>query len=96
MSLIKMVLGINYFNIKFLMQKRLYFLIATLMLMVSSVVAQVTTSSISGKVTSGSEEIIGATIKAVHVPSGTVYQSVTNVNGRYSIQGMRPGGPGMF
>ena len=75
------------------MQKRLYFLIATLMLMVSSVVAQVTTSSISGKVTSGSEEIIGATIKAVHVPSGTVYQSVTNVNGRYSIQGMRPGGP---
>ena len=63
------------------------------MLMASSVVAQVTTSSVSGKVTSNGEEIIGATVKAVHVPSGTVYQSVTNVNGRYAIQGMRPGGP---
>ena len=66
MSLIKMVLGINYFNIKFLMQKRLYFLIATLMLMVSSVVAQVTTSGLSGRVSADGEDVIGATVKAVH------------------------------
>ena len=37
------------------MQKRLYFLIATLMLMVSSVVAQVTTSGLSGRVSADGE-----------------------------------------
>src|SRR5574344_2303309 len=75
------------------MQKKLYVMIAAFMLMISSAVAQVTTSSVSGKVTSGSEDIIGATIKVVHEPSGTVYRAVTNQDGRYSIQGMRPGGP---
>ena len=78
MSLIKMVLGINYFNIKFLMQKRLYFLIATLMLMVSSVVAQVTTSGLSGRVSADGDDVIGATVEAVHTPSGTKYVAVTN------------------
>ena len=61
--------------------------------MVSTAMAQITTSGISGKVTANGEDIIGATIKAVHQPSGTVYRAVTNMDGRYSIQGMRPGGP---
>lgn len=55
--------------------------------------AQITTSSVSGKITANGEDVIGATIKAVHQPSGTVYRAVTNIDGRYSIQGMRPGGP---
>ena len=55
--------------------------------------AQITTSSVSGKITANGEDVIGATIKAVHQPSGTVYRAVTNMDGRYSIQGMRPGGP---
>ena len=93
MSLIKMVLGINYFNIKFLMQKRLYFLIATLMLMVSSVVAQVTTSGLSGRVSADGEDVIGATVEAVHTPSGTKYVAVTNTKGQFNINGMRSGGP---
>lgn len=78
------------------MQKRLFFLIAAVMMVCSSVMAQVTTSSMSGKVTLGTatgEAIIGATIQAVHEPSGTRYATVTNVNGLYSIQGMRAGGP---
>ena len=61
--------------------------------MVTTAMAQITTSSVSGKITADGEDVIGATIKAVHQPSGTVYRAVTNMDGRYSIQGMRPGGP---
>ena len=75
------------------MQKRLHLLVALLAFMVSTAMAQITTSGISGKVTANGEDIIGATIKAVHQPSGTVYRAVTNIDVRYSIQGMRPGGP---
>ena len=57
--------------------------------------AQVTNSALSGKVTmqDTKEEIIGATVQAVHEPSGTKYAAVTNVSGRFTIQGMRNGGP---
>lgn len=77
------------------MQKKLHLLIAMMVFMVSSAMAQVTTSALSGKVTleGTGEEVIGATIQAVHVPSGTKYAAVTNADGRYSIQGMRAGGP---
>ena len=85
------VLLINFY--KKGMQKRLHLLVALLAFMVSTAMAQITTSGISGKVTANGEDIIGATIKAVHQPSGTVYRAVTNIDGRYSIQGMRPGGP---
>ena len=55
--------------------------------------AQITTSSLSGQVTEkGGEPIIGASVVALHQPSGTRYSAVTNINGRYSIQGMRVGG----
>ena len=75
------------------MKKRLHLLVALLAFMVTTAMAQITTSSVSGKITANGEDVIGATIKAVHQPSGTVYRAVTNIDGRYSIQGMRPGGP---
>ena len=56
--------------------------------------AQVTTSALSGVVTDENQQaMIGATITALHTPSGTKYNAVTNIDGRYTIQGMRPGGP---
>jgi hypothetical protein len=56
--------------------------------------AQVTTSSISGRATDANNEaIIGATVQAVHEPSGAYYGGVTNTDGHYTIQGMRVGGP---
>lgn len=75
------------------MQKRLQLLLALLAFVVTSAMAQITTSGISGKISSNGETVIGATVTATHQPSGTVYRAVTNVDGRYTIQGMRPGGP---
>lgn len=77
------------------MQKRILFLVSMMMIVCHSIMAQVTTSSMSGRVTlkETGEELIGATIQAVHMPSGTSYGAVTNANGRFNIQGMRTGGP---
>ena len=78
------------------MQKRILFLIAAVMVMISSAMAQMTTSGVSGKVTmndADGEEVIGASVMAVHVPSGTRYHAITNAKGAFAIQGMRAGGP---
>ena len=79
-----------------MMQKRLFFLIAMMLMVSTTIIAQVTTSSMSGKVTIGDangESIIGATVQAVHEPSGTRYTAVTNIDGLFTMQGMRTGGP---
>lgn len=75
------------------MQKRLLFLFMLLVSFTTAMMAQITTSGMSGKVTADGEDVIGATIEVVHVPSGTKYQAVTNAKGMYAINGMRPGGP---
>lgn len=75
------------------MQKRLFTLVVMLTAIFASALAQVTTSGISGKVLSAGDDVIGATVTATHKPSGTVYRAVTNIDGRFSIQGMRVGGP---
>ena len=77
------------------MQKRILFLLASLLAITIQVTAQITSSSMSGKVTlkSTGETAVGATVIAVHEPSGTRYASVSNADGRYNIQGMRVGGP---
>ena len=78
------------------MQKRLLFLVAMMLTFSLTLMAQITTSSMAGKVTldgSDGEEVIGATVIAIHEPSGTRYTAVTNTTGRFSIQGMRTGGP---
>ena len=76
------------------MSKRLLFM-AMMLTSVLTLMAQVTTSALSGKVTMADtkEEVIGATIQEIHQPSGTKYAAVTNSNGRFTIQGMRNGGP---
>ncbi len=56
--------------------------------------AQVTTSSISGSIKqSNGEALQGATITAIHVPSGTKYETVTTKSGSFTLPGLRPGGP---
>lgn len=75
--------------------RRILFLTAMMLTCTLTVMAQLTTSALSGKVTmqDTKEEVIGATIQVVHDPSGTKYNAVTNVDGGFSIQGMRSGGP---
>lgn len=70
-------------------------LLCIMMLMIGiSVSAQVTTSSISGIVLDENEApLVGAVVKAKHIPSGTVYGAKANLDGRFDMQGMRPGGP---
>lgn len=70
------------------------FLAAIMFVMAAAVNAQITTSSMSGQVSdTNGEDVIGATIRATHMPSGTTYNAVTNIDGRWTIQGMRVGGP---
>lgn len=56
--------------------------------------AQITTSSMSGTVLqSDGQASIGASVKATHTPSGTVYGGSTNESGRFNLANMRVGGP---
>lgn len=53
-----------------------------------------TTSAITGRIVDNKNQALpGATILAIHVPSGTQYGALTNNEGFFTLQGMRPGGP---
>ncbi len=55
---------------------------------------QVTQSGLSGTIRDQNRvPVPAAQIKVTHVPSGTQYATISQVNGAYFIQGMRPGGP---
>lgn len=56
--------------------------------------AQVTTGTITGLVKDDNgQPLAGAAIKATHLPSGTVYSTVTKSNGQYTLPNLRVGGP---
>ena len=73
--------------------KFLLSLVAAMVFVVSGY-AQVTTSSMNGRITDASgAPVAGATVVAVHTPSGTQYYAVANEGGNFFINGMRAGGP---
>jgi hypothetical protein len=56
--------------------------------------SQITTSEIKGIVTGeNNEALAGATIVAIHTPSGTKYANICDLDGRFTISNMRVGGP---
>jgi len=78
--------------------KRGFRVFALAMALVSIVVgtasAQPTTGSIVGVVSDETGGVLpGATVVAIHEPSGSKYEAVVRADGRFSIPGMRVGGP---
>ncbi|MEX0326847.1 MAG: TonB-dependent receptor [Puniceicoccaceae bacterium] len=65
------------------------------MLIVPGLMGQgITSSGLGGRVLDASGAgIEGATVQAVHTPTGTTYTSRTRENGRYNFSGVRVGGP---
>jgi hypothetical protein len=57
------------------------------------VLAQETTAGIRGMVTAAGQPVAGATVKVVHVPSGTTSSATTKADGSFSAVGLRAGGP---
>ena len=75
------------------MGKKILQLIAILLFSVT-VDAQVTNASMVGFVKNAENKgMVGASIEAVHEPSGTRYKTQTFADGRYTLPSMRIGGP---
>ena len=54
----------------------------------------VTTGQLSGRVLDSQQQAVaGASVIAIHLPSGTTYEGATRADGKFSIPGMRVGGP---
>jgi hypothetical protein len=74
------------------MKKTILFLASCMMTIVSF--AQITTSTISGVVVNEKKEVlVGASVVATHVPTGTTYKTVTNKTGSFVFPAVRVGGP---
>lgn len=73
---------------------RLLLLVAIALLAIAPMMqAQTTTGNIAGTVSASGEALPGVTVEAVHVPTGTRYDTVSGANGRYLIPNARVGGP---
>ncbi len=75
------------------MKKAILMSLLTLFVTITSF-GQITTSSLSGVVKNEKgETLVGATVHAVHQPTGSEYRATTNKTGVYSIPAVRVGGP---
>ena len=73
---------------------RLAFTISFVLFIATQSISQITTSGMNGTITAqDGERLPGATVVAIHEPSGTQYGTTTNSEGQFNLQGMRPGGP---
>lgn len=68
--------------------------IVALLVQFTATAQGVTTSSMDGVIRDANgEALIGATVQAIHTPTGTTYGTITNEDGIYRIPSMRVGGP---
>ena len=69
-------------------------LLLTMMFALSFVAkAQETTSEIQGNVLASKHGLAGATVTAIHLPSGTKYSTTSRTDGRYNLPNLKIGGP---
>ncbi|MCK9403166.1 MAG: TonB-dependent receptor [Chitinophagaceae bacterium] len=73
--------------------KRFCLILPALLIAVTSM-AQVTTGTITGTVKDAKNvPLAGASIEVIHEPSGSRYKSVSTTTGKYTVPGLRVGGP---
>ena len=76
------------------MLKRILTLLVLALLSGQYIHAQVTTSSITGTAKNNTgEALVGATITATHIPSGSVYTTIAGKEGVFTLPNLRVGGP---
>lgn len=70
-------------------------LVASFCLMATAAFSQgVTTAAMNGMITDqAGEPLIGATVTATHMPTGTLYYTVSREDGRFNLPNLRVGGP---
>lgn len=74
--------------------KKILFILLSAFAFQSAVNAQITTSGMSGTVKNAKNEaLVGASVAATHIPTGTVYTVQSRANGRFDINNMNNGGP---
>ncbi len=72
---------------------RIFMMLPALLIAVASL-AQVTTGTIIGNVKdSKGATLTGASVEAIHEPSGSKYKTVSSGTGRFTLPGLRVGGP---
>jgi hypothetical protein len=77
-----------------MLRTKLFWAIAVAFFLPLISMSQITTSSLGGIVkTNTGEPLVGATVKATHEPTGTVYKVQTRAGGRFDIANMNNGGP---
>jgi len=73
---------------------RFTFTLVAVLTLATATSAQVTNGSLSGKVQNEAQaSVSGASVIAIHLPSGTTYETTSRADGRFVIINMRVGGP---
>lgn len=77
------------------MKRTLFILVMILMLLPFTMMGQsATTGAITGVVVNNDgTPLAGVFVKAVHVPTGTVFSAITRADGKYLMPAVKVGGP---
>ncbi|RAR70664.1 TonB-dependent receptor [Flavobacterium aciduliphilum] len=69
------------------------FLLVVFLLNAGISFAQITSSSLSGKVSDGTSPVVEATVIVTHLPTNTNYETTTDKQGRFGFDNLNVGGP---